>query len=196
MDNSEPERVTIDQIVALNMRYWRREAGMTQEELGELVGWSAANVSAAERSADPGRERRRFDAQTLAALSLALGVPLVALFLPPPDGSDCLFTGSAAEDGGKEYDMRDLMARVVMPDSEEDSRPLDAYRIRLRAAVDTYLNPAWSKEVARWLKPLESRGVRADRVAQLLARRDDLLVTAEVLADLAGAISEDLEDEQ
>src|SRR5450755_4005243 len=79
------EHVTIDQIVARNMRHWRRTAGMTQEELGARLGWSDRNVSAAELSSDEKRDRRRFDAQTLANLSLALCVPLIAFFLPPDD---------------------------------------------------------------------------------------------------------------
>ena len=81
-----PEKaVTIDQVIAANMRYWRREARMTQEELGKLIGQSDANVSALERSADDNREKRRFDAQAITEIALALGVPIPALFLPPAD---------------------------------------------------------------------------------------------------------------
>src|SRR5260221_186 len=79
------EHVSIDQVVAMNMRYWRRKAGLTQEELGERIGWTAPNVSAAEVSARARKDRRRFDAHILAALAKALGVPVAALFLPPED---------------------------------------------------------------------------------------------------------------
>ena len=70
--------VTADQIVALNLRHWRRAAGMTQEEAGARLGWSDKNLSAAERSWDADRDRRRFDAQTLTEMALALGVPVAA----------------------------------------------------------------------------------------------------------------------
>src|ERR1700690_800863 len=82
------EQVTVDQLVALNIRHWRNAAGLTQADLGGRLGWSAANVSAAERSADPARDPRRFDAQTLTEIALALGVPLAALFLPPGDDGE------------------------------------------------------------------------------------------------------------
>ena len=106
----EVRHVTIDQIVAMNMRYWRRAAGMTQEDLGFRLGWSAANVSAAERSAEEGRDRRRFDADTLTALSLVIGVPLHAFFFPPGDDGDgkrYVFTPPPEYDEG-EFGMRDL----------------------------------------------------------------------------------------
>ena len=31
--------VTVNQIVALNIAWLRRQAGLTQEELGDLLGW-------------------------------------------------------------------------------------------------------------------------------------------------------------
>src|SRR5262249_27531200 len=46
-----PERrVTISQLVAYNLGFFRRAAGIDQRKMGELLGWSAASVSAAERS--------------------------------------------------------------------------------------------------------------------------------------------------
>lgn len=184
--------VTIDQIVAMNMRYWRREAEMTQEELGELLGWSAANVSAAERSADEGRDRRRFDAGTLTSLSLALGIPLVALFFPPvDDGPEKRYVFPALpgnRDGDTELDMADLLEFVVMPDSDDDSELVDAYRRRFTAVVSDYLDAKWAREAARWLKVTESGEQRAARAAHLRNRRAELLRTAVELGDLADAI--------
>ena len=58
---------------------------MTQEELGKLVGWSATDTSARERSSDPGARQRRFDAEELLALSDALRVPVIALLMPLDD---------------------------------------------------------------------------------------------------------------
>lgn len=83
--------ITANQVVAYNMARWRRAAGLTQEELagrlnrglGQQV-WTNASVSAAERSWD-GRRVRQFDADTIASLATALGLPMSALFLPPDD---------------------------------------------------------------------------------------------------------------
>src|SRR5260370_31560685 len=75
--------VTINQVVAHNVTRFRKAAGLTQEELGErLGGWTKAAVSEAERTWD-GKRIRQFVADTLAALATALGIPLLALFLPP-----------------------------------------------------------------------------------------------------------------
>jgi transcriptional regulator with XRE-family HTH domain len=182
------ERVTVDQVVARNIRHWRRAAGLTQEELGQKLGWSAPNVSAAETSANPARDPRRFDAQTLAHLSLALGVPLGALFLPPPDDgerAEYIFTGP-----DREYDMSDLMACVVMPDSEEDTVVMDAYRQRLRMDVGRYCDPSWQPEVGRWLRDAEEPERRSDRAErlrvmalQIRAERDREARELESLAD-------------
>jgi transcriptional regulator with XRE-family HTH domain len=186
--------VTVDQIVAMNTRHWRRAAGMTQEELGEQLGWSAANVSAAERSADEGRDRRRFDADTLTALCLALGVPLIALFLPPEDDGTVRqyrYATPPGYGGSGELHMKELMELVVMPDSHDDSDIMAAYRHRLTTAATAYLDPDWSKEVARWLREVESAEERAIRAEHLRNRRAELLRTAGELGDLADAIDPD-----
>lgn len=184
--------VTVDQIVAMNMRYWRREADMTQEELGELLGWSAANVSAAERSADEGRDRRRFDAGTLTALSLALGIPLVALFFPPvDDGPEKRYVFPALpgdREGDTELDMADLLGFVVMTDSDDDSDIMATYRHRFTTVASAYLDAEWAREAARWLRVTESAERRASRAAHLRNRRAELLRTAAELGDLADAI--------
>jgi transcriptional regulator with XRE-family HTH domain len=183
-----PVTVTIDQIVAANVRYWRKAAGMTQEDLGDATGWSAANVSAVERSADEGRERRRLDAQALTQIALALGVPLIALFLPPGDdgaGKTYRFAGDAA---GTLHGMRELTEHVVMPDSDDDSPVMDLYRQRLTEAADRYLDTAWGKEIARLLGQAEDSQARAARIARLRLRQADLLRAAAELADIAGAL--------
>ena len=48
-------RVTVNSIVALNLAYFRKAAGLTQEELGERIGWGKSVVSTAERSWDAKR---------------------------------------------------------------------------------------------------------------------------------------------
>jgi transcriptional regulator with XRE-family HTH domain len=85
--------VSVRQVVAYNMVRARRERGMTQDELGasltKLTGrpWSRATVSAAETGWDgAGKRVRHFDVNELAALALALRVPVSWFFTPPPDG--------------------------------------------------------------------------------------------------------------
>ena len=76
---------TVDQIVAWNIAWYRKAAGLTQERLGELLGGrSERNISADERSWDGGHTRE-FKAQDIAALSAAFGIPIGAFFLPPAD---------------------------------------------------------------------------------------------------------------
>jgi transcriptional regulator with XRE-family HTH domain len=148
-DGPPAEKVTVDQLVALNIRHWRNVAGITQAELGERLGWSAANVSAAERSVDPARDARRFDAQTLTELALALGIPLAALFLPPDDdGERASYRFTAA---GRTWGMGDLVGLVVMPDTTDDSALMEAYRARFNAAARRAgSGPAYERLVSQW----------------------------------------------
>lgn len=175
------EHLTIDQVVARNIRHWRRQAGMTQDELGRRLGWSAANVSAAERSADPSRDPRRFDAQTLAELSLALSVPLVSLFFPPQDDGERVGYIFSTADG--EHDMGDLMSLVVMTDSDDDQPVMEAYRERFREAVGHYLDEKWETAVAAWLQPAEEKALRAERADRLRAAGERVRAELESLAD-------------
>src|SRR5581483_882884 len=67
----------MSQLVAYNMSAFRKAAGLSQQELGERVGgWSAASVSAAERSWDS-RRIKVFDADDIAKIADALGVQLI-----------------------------------------------------------------------------------------------------------------------
>lgn len=180
------EPVTVDQVVALNLRYWRRAAGLTQEELGARLDWSAANVSAAERSWDGERDRRRFDSQTLAEISLALGVPLVAFFLPPPDdGTTARYAVTA---GGREFDMKDLTTFVVMSDTEDETPVMDAYRDRFNEVARRYLNREWAAIAARWVGEGRSPQARADFAVHLRDERAGLLRAAALLAEMAEAV--------
>jgi transcriptional regulator with XRE-family HTH domain len=181
----DKRQVSINQVVAWNIAWYRRAAGLTQKQLGEALGWSAPSVSEAERSWDSGRTRE-FDAHTIAAFSLALGVPLLALFLPPGEESEperYLFRAAGAA-----LDMGDLMA-LIMPDSGDDTPVMGAYRDRLRAAVTRYLDPSWAGEVARWLTEAAEPELRADRAARLRSERAMLLQIAGELGDIADALS-------
>jgi hypothetical protein len=80
-----PERhVSMSQLVAYNMAFFRKAAGVGQQDFGQLVGWSAASVSAAERSWDSKRVKK-FDADEITQIAAVLGLPVTAMFLPPED---------------------------------------------------------------------------------------------------------------
>jgi transcriptional regulator with XRE-family HTH domain len=165
---------TVNQVIAWNIAYYRKAAGITQAELGERTGRAKRNISADERSWD-GERTREFNAAELAALSAALGVPIGAFFLPPED--DGVTVRYLFRPHGKEPDclgMGDLMA-MVMPDSQDDSRAMDAYRRRLTAAVRQYMAPVWSDEVARWMAAMTEEEIDAEAADELRAEREVLL---------------------
>jgi len=180
--------VTIDQVIAWNMRHWRRIAGMTQEELGGAVGLSPANISAAERSVSSDRERRRFDGQTAASVAAALGLPVIALYLPPEDdGIGRRYVWHAGFDP-EPRSMAELMW-LAMHDNNSDSPAMKAYRDRLQSAATAYVDKYWGGEVADWFRHIDSAEMRADRAARLRSSRDMLLSAAATMGQLA----EDLE---
>lgn len=99
-----------NQAVAANMMRLRVQAGLTQAELGELLGWSNASVSAAERSV-VGVRIRKFDADEIVQIAAVLKVePADLIAAPPacafcagfpPPGMQCLDCGAATpRDGG------------------------------------------------------------------------------------------------
>ena len=181
------EQVTLDQIVALNMRYYRRAASLTQDQLGRRLGWSAANVSAAERSASEDRDRRRFDAHTLAAVADALGIPLAALFLPPEDdGYEKHYLLRTGDQGG--YAPMARLMMLAIHDSDDDTPVMDAYRNRFRAQAEAYLGADWGAEVGRWLAPRTDRQAVQDWIAKMRSRRLAHLDAAGELEDMADAM--------
>lgn len=187
------EQVTIDQIVAINMRHFRRAAGMTQEELGRRLGWSAANVSSAERSVSEDRDRRRFDAQILAEIAEALGVPLIALFLPPEDDGYTRHYTFHLGDDGEPRGMADLQ-RIIMHDREKSTPAVESYRDRLRTTTGFYLGDDWAREAARWFAP-DDKQARADLAARYRSKQLGLLDAAAEFEEMAGVLEEGLEDE-
>jgi transcriptional regulator with XRE-family HTH domain len=179
--------LTVNQVVAWNMTHFRRAAVLTQEELGELLGWSKAIVSAAERSWD-GKRIRQFTVDDVAALARALGVPLAALFLPPEDdGEKKRYVLRLTEKDAERLTMTDLMW-LALTDNENESPVMNIYRNRLRGAVTTYLDEFWAEEVASWLRQIDSDEARADRAARLRSRRAALLDLAAELGDLADTL--------
>ena len=131
--------MTVNQLVAYNMAYFRKAAGLGQQEFGEPLGWSVASVSAAERSWD-GKRIKKFDADEIVQIAYVLGVPLSALFLPPEDHGTAVryvLKTRGSEDRG----LSDLGADVF-PAAARDSAAMSAYRKRLIAARAGRQRPA------------------------------------------------------
>src|SRR6266542_1271519 len=88
MSDDDRKPMTPNQLVAFNLRRARELRGWTQEEAAERlepylgIRWSKGTFSAAETSAKGGRVRL-FNADEIAALSLAFDLPLTWWFLPP-----------------------------------------------------------------------------------------------------------------
>jgi hypothetical protein len=134
--------VTISQLVAYNLGFFRRAAGIDQRKIGELLGWSAASVSAAERSWESKRTKV-FDADEVMQIAAALDVPLAALFLPPEDhGTAVRYV--VHRRGRGDIDLSDLQ-EYVFPGRGGDCPAMDAYRQRLIAARAGRQQPADSR---------------------------------------------------
>lgn len=123
-------RVTINQLIGYNVTFLRRAAGLTQDALGKRLGWSGSSVSAAERSWE-GVRVRKFDADEIVKIAAALGVPVLALLLPPPDAGtavDYSFDFGA----GAAVGVAELLANVA-PSYGRETPALAAFRERLIA---------------------------------------------------------------
>lgn len=123
--------MTVNSIVALNLAYFRKAAGLTQEELGDRIGWGKSVVSTAERSWGAKRVRS-FSAEDLMGIAAALQVPLAALFLPPEDDGTA-FRYVLDTPGSEEREVADLLT-YVFPAFQGDSRVMNAYRKRVITA--------------------------------------------------------------
>jgi transcriptional regulator with XRE-family HTH domain len=136
-----PERhVTMSQLVAYNMAFFRKAAGLDQKEFGRLVGWSAASVSAAERSWDSKRVKK-FDADEITLIAAVLGLPLTAMFLPPEDHGTAVnyVIDMLAQDAGQ-------LAYVFLPQIFPLLSPLDAATYPVVAAYQNRVIPLTSRE--------------------------------------------------
>lgn len=102
--------LTLNQIVAFNLRAARESHGWTQqrlaEELAEKSGRriSQSAISALERSWEGGR-KREFDVHELALFAVTLDFPILWFLLPPPND------GRQLE--GMDYSVLDLYALVL-----------------------------------------------------------------------------------
>jgi hypothetical protein len=157
-----PEKiVTVNQIVAWNLAWYRRQAGLTQEQVGEYLGWPKNKVSEAERSWD-GKRTRKFDAQLLTELGIILGIPVMAFFLPPEDDSEDLYFIAP---GGERRDMTDLLWLAMHDNGDRDSGAMRGFRFRFLNVAQRLLEPQWAAEVARWLERFTDASFIADQAA-------------------------------
>ena len=84
-----PDAVDVNRVISYNLRIAREQNNWTQEQFADRLEVvtgrrpTQASVSALERAWEGGR-RREFDAQELVDLAVALNVPIVWFFLPPP----------------------------------------------------------------------------------------------------------------
>lgn len=125
-DAGLPARVvTLNQLVGYNMRWFRQAAGITQEELGRrLGGWSKVVVSAAERSWD-GQRVRKFDADEMTRIASALGIPVIALLLPPVDADTAV--DYDFDVGANGLIAMEEVLRVVLPEYQGGTPASDAF---------------------------------------------------------------------
>ena len=134
-----PERhITANQLVAFNMAFFRKAAGLSQQQLGErLGGWSNAAVSAAERSWD-GKRIRQFDADAVVAIAAAVGVPVIGMFLPPEDAGTAVHYVLDSPGGAEARpDLTELFMSAIA--GNEGTTPvMAAYQRRLTAAGGLY----------------------------------------------------------
>lgn len=172
----QPVRLSVNQLVALNVTRWRKAAGLTQAELGERLGMPGSDVSALERSGAPGKRPRRFDADALIGLAGALDVPLAALFLPPDgDGHDIVMPEPLTGAG-----WADLMAYLFPDPGAAGSAYADAFA----AAVRRHMDEPRGAELIRYLDEMNGRERRAELAARLDTQAGALRT---VLADLESA---------
>lgn len=164
--------LAVNQVVAWNLAYFRKAAGLTQDELGARIGWSNAIVSAAERSWD-GKRVRAFTADDIVTIAAAFGLPIVAMFLPPEDdGVDAryLLHLPVGELETACLTMRDLMLRIVNPDETggaSDEYPIvKRYWDRYVTAINGYLRADRIGELAEYIEDLSTE----ERIVEHLAR--------------------------
>ena len=180
-----PERrVTFGQCVGFNITAYRKAAGLTQEQLGErLGGWSGASVSAAERSWE-GKRVRKFDADELVQIAAALGVPVPALLLPPPDaGTAVRYTFETGT--GVPSSLPDLLG-LIMPSYGGETPVMAAFRERILAI-------GASRHIYRELEEILGRArYEADRILTK-SRQQSEQITGDARAR-AEALERDVQD--
>jgi len=172
--------VTLNQVVGYNMAWYRKAAGLTQEELGQrLGGWTKVAVSAAERSWD-GKRIRKFDADELVAIARAIGVPVSALLLPPHDaGTAISYELEGTSEAERKTQLTELLP-YLLPSPNDQSPAMAAFRNRLIALGSSHLIESDAEAVLTDAtvpaESLESDAAEQHRIAldTLIGERDRL----------------------
>jgi uncharacterized protein YegP (UPF0339 family) len=130
--------VTINQVVGYNIAWYRKAARLTQEQLGQrLGGWTKVAVSAAERSWY-GKRARKFDADEVVAIARALGIPVLALFLPPDDaGTAVIYQLGEVSEVEQPIQLTELLP-YILPSPGKQTPVMAAFRKRLMALGAAY----------------------------------------------------------
>ncbi|MDH2429346.1 helix-turn-helix transcriptional regulator [Sphaerisporangium sp. TRM90804] len=205
--------ITPNRLVAYNMAYFRKAAGLKQEDLAARLNmargqtlWTNASISAAERSWD-GKRVRQFDADLILGLATTLGLPIAAFFLPPEDdgikqrylmdlpdttgrGNDCLYMADVLD-----YVINtDGFTFEAEEDAEEDAdlpeKTNEQYRRRLNDAVVFYQRDE-PREEGETTYAQDAWGVHASQQAthdQILEKIDRTRYHYEALRQLLGDI--------
>lgn len=163
-----PEPLSASGIVALNLKRARELRGLSQAEAGELLGdylrnpWSAATVSAAERSWERPPERS-FTANELDGFARAFRLPMLWFLLPP---------------GREEAEARPLpqgwVRRLLWSDSRELQDHVDGLTRDRRAAALAGMVDSAEKALADALA-----GHRSDRLRGLARQLREVAGTLE-----------------
>lgn len=141
--------LTPNDIVSLNMAYYRQAAGLSQQQLADKLGWIKPVVSTAERTWE-GRRKRNFTADDLAELAAFFRIPVGALFVPPPG-------------------VTVSVPAPAVPDPE--SPVMDAYRKRLAEAGLSGTEVTGADELSRQAAAfLEYRGQWRGELVGMLER--------------------------
>jgi len=144
-------------VVSLNMAYYRQAAGLSQQQLAGKLGWVKQVVSTAERTWE-GNRKRNFTADDLAGLAAFFRIPVSALFVPPPG----------------------VTASVSPPAMADTESPvIDAYRKRLAEAGLSGAEVAGADELSRQAQAF--RGYRDQWRGELVGMLERLAETARSL---------------
>ena len=169
----EVRSVTLNQVVGYNMTWYRKAAGLTQEELGQrLGGWSKVAVSAAERSWE-GKRVRKFDADELVAIARAFGVPVPALLLPPHDAGTAIIYELK---GNSETELKTQLTELVpylLPSPDDQTPVMTAFRNRLMALGASHLTGADAKAI-RTDTMVDAESIERDAAEQHRVTLDSL----------------------
>lgn len=178
-------RVTANMLVGYNIAFFRQAAGLTQEQLGERLGWTNVAVSAAERSWD-GKRVRKFDADEIIAIAQALGVPSTALLLPPLDDTEQPHVLRQPGAAGA-MTMARYFRHVVPighPGGLETTDVMTAYQTRFVGAADAYLGKAAAGEINMRFIGASNEGIIAGFLRHAQETRVKLAGFADVLPDV------------